>query len=221
MLVPLKSHLHWLLERKSAAWNLAQICQFEISLRKKLRNQRSNWQHLLDHQKSTTVPENHLFLLYWLCQRLIMWITTGVQPQQDPGVPSGWTALAKRERERERERERKEFDIPWFTQKANKAPTWDLLSSWRPEAPSRCGEGAEHLLERVLEARAGKWTQRASALQRINLKKKEKEREREGKNDTGRPSFGEQGPSLYFQRELLYPELYIEKCRVSSTFHQY
>ena len=34
MLVPLKSHLHWLLKRKSVAWNLAQICQFEISLRK-------------------------------------------------------------------------------------------------------------------------------------------------------------------------------------------
>ena len=27
--------------------------------------------------------------------------STGVQPQQDPGVPSGWTALAKREREKE------------------------------------------------------------------------------------------------------------------------
>ena len=34
MLVPLKSHLHWLLKRKSVAWNLAQICQFEISLTK-------------------------------------------------------------------------------------------------------------------------------------------------------------------------------------------
>ena len=34
MLVPLKSRLHWLLKRKSVAWNLAQICQFEISLRK-------------------------------------------------------------------------------------------------------------------------------------------------------------------------------------------
>ena len=40
-----------------------------------------------------------------------------------------------------------EADIPWFTQKASKAP--DM-------APSRWGEGAEHLLERVLEARAGK-----------------------------------------------------------------
>ena len=32
------------------------------------RNQRSNCQHLLDHWK--TVPEKHLFLLYWLCQSL-------------------------------------------------------------------------------------------------------------------------------------------------------
>ena len=30
----------------------------------------SNCQHPLDHQKSKRVPEEHLFLLYWLCQRL-------------------------------------------------------------------------------------------------------------------------------------------------------
>ena len=29
------------------------------------RNQRSNCQHLLDHGESKTVPEKHLFLLYW------------------------------------------------------------------------------------------------------------------------------------------------------------
>ena len=39
----------------------------------------------------------------------------------------------------------------------------------------------------------------------------EKEKEKERKNDMESPSFGEQGPSLYFQRELLYPELYIEQ----------
>ena len=37
---------------------------------KSQRNQRSDCQHLLDHQKSERVPENHLFLLYWLCQSL-------------------------------------------------------------------------------------------------------------------------------------------------------
>ena len=50
----------------------------------------------------------------------------------------------------------KEADIPWFTQKANKAPARGLLCSRRPQVPSRWGEGAERLLERVLEARAGK-----------------------------------------------------------------
>ena len=34
------------------------------------RNQRSNCQHLLDHQKSKRVPEKHVPLLYWLCQSL-------------------------------------------------------------------------------------------------------------------------------------------------------
>ena len=37
---------------------------------KRQRNQRSNCQHPLDHRKSKRVPEKHLFLLYWLCQRL-------------------------------------------------------------------------------------------------------------------------------------------------------
>ena len=32
--------------------------------KKRQRNQRSNCQHLLDHQKSKRVPEKHLFLLY-------------------------------------------------------------------------------------------------------------------------------------------------------------
>ena len=50
-------------------------------------------------------------------------------------------------------RREKEADIPWFTQKANKAPARGLLCSRRP---SQWGEGAESLLERVLEAWAGK-----------------------------------------------------------------
>ena len=42
---------------------------------KRQRNQRSNCQHPLDHGKSKRVLENHLFLLYWLCQSLWLWIT--------------------------------------------------------------------------------------------------------------------------------------------------
>ena len=37
---------------------------------KRKKNQRLNYQHPLDHQKSKRVPEKHLFLLYWLCQSL-------------------------------------------------------------------------------------------------------------------------------------------------------
>ena len=44
--------------------------------------------------------------------------------------------------------------------------------------PSRWSEDGEHLLERVLEARVGKCTQRASALQGISLKMREREREK-------------------------------------------
>ena len=40
----------------------------QAGFRKRKRNQRSNCQHPLDHQKSKKVPEKHLFLLYWPCQ---------------------------------------------------------------------------------------------------------------------------------------------------------
>ena len=50
-------------------------------------------------------------------------------------------------------------------------------------------------------------------LQGVNLKRKEM------KNDMGRPSFSKQGPLLYFQRELLYPELYIEQSEKCSQLN--
>ena len=55
--------------------------------------------------------------------------------------------------------------------------------------PSRWGEGAECLLERVLEDQAGKSTQRASALQRNSLREREREggRERERESKTRGP----------------------------------
>ena len=81
-------------------------------------------------------------------------------------------------------------DILWFTQKANKAPARGLLCSRRPQVPSWWGEGAEHLLERVLEAWAGKWTQRASVLEGISMK----ERERDSKT---------RGPKLWWSKGVL------------------
>ena len=108
----------------------------------------------------------------------------GVQPQQDPGVPSGWMVLVRGEGREERI----EANIPWFTQKGNKAPDKGLalfmeaagaLSPvWRCRAPSSQNEDAESLLDWVLEAEAGNWTQRTSVLQGISLKKREREREK-------------------------------------------
>ena len=37
---------------------------------KRQKNQRSNCQYPLDHQKSKRVPEKHLLMLYWVCQSL-------------------------------------------------------------------------------------------------------------------------------------------------------
>ena len=42
---------------------------FQLVLERQ-RTQRSNCQHPRDHGKSKRVPEEHLFLLYWLCQSL-------------------------------------------------------------------------------------------------------------------------------------------------------
>ena len=42
---------------------------FKLDL-EKTEDQRSNFQHPLDHRKSKKVPEKHLLLLYWLCQSL-------------------------------------------------------------------------------------------------------------------------------------------------------
>ena len=129
----------------------------------------------------------------------------GVQPQQDPGVPSGWMVLVRGEGREERI----EANIPWFTQKANKAPdkglalfteaAGALLPEWRHRAPSSQNEDAEHLLDQVLEAQAGKRMQTASVLQGISLKKRGRERkkgrkrEKERMTDTGRPSFSKRG----------------------------
>ena len=40
----------------------------QAGFRKRQRNQRSNCQHPLDHQKSKRIPEKHLFLIYWLAK---------------------------------------------------------------------------------------------------------------------------------------------------------
>ena len=129
----------------------------------------------------------------------------GVQPQQDPGVPSGWMVLVRGEGREERI----EANIPWFTQKANKAPdkglalfteaAGTLSPEWRCRAPSSWNEDTERLLHWVLEAQAGKRMQRASVLQGISLKKSGRKREKGGERermiDTGRPSFfSERGP---------------------------
>ena len=49
-------------------------------IKKTQRNQRSNCQHLPNHEKSKRVLEKHLFLFYWLCQSL--WLCG---PQQTVG----------------------------------------------------------------------------------------------------------------------------------------
>ena len=70
-IIALISHASKLMLKSSVArlQHLARLrtssCSSWIS--KMQRNQRSNCQHPLDHRKSKRIPENHLFLLHWLC----------------------------------------------------------------------------------------------------------------------------------------------------------
>ena len=77
----------------------------------------------------------------------------------------------------------------------------------RFRAPFLRSEDAERLFNWVLEAQAEKWTQRASVLQGISLKKRDRERERkkERKNDTGRPSSDEAGSAALFLKGAFIP----------------
>ena len=54
-----------------------------------------NCQHLLDHQKSKRVPEKHLFLLYWLCQRLCVTHNKLWKILKELGIPDHLTCLLR------------------------------------------------------------------------------------------------------------------------------
>ena len=68
-------------------------CSSRIS--KRQRNQRSNCQHSLDHQRSKRVPEKHLFLLYWLCKSL--WLDHNIlwKILKEMGIPHHLTCLLR------------------------------------------------------------------------------------------------------------------------------
>ena len=59
------------------------------------RNQRSNCQHPLDHQKNKRAPEKHLLLLYWLCQSLCVDHNKLWKILQEMGIPDHLTCLLR------------------------------------------------------------------------------------------------------------------------------
>ena len=61
-----------------------------------IRNQRSNCQHLLDHQKSKRLPVKHLILIYWLHESL--WLCGSQQTGKflkEMGIPYHLTCLLR------------------------------------------------------------------------------------------------------------------------------
>ena len=89
-------------------------------------------------------------------------------------------------------KERRRLIFLGLHRKPIKPLTQGLLCSRRPQAPSRWGEGTECLLEGILEAQTGKWTQRASVLQRNSLRQRERKRKTERQQDTGTKALMEQ-----------------------------
>ena len=66
---------------------------FKIFYKKRQRNERSNCQHLLGHQKIKRVPEKHLFLLYWWCQSLCVHHNKLWKILKEMGIPAHVTCL--------------------------------------------------------------------------------------------------------------------------------
>ena len=100
----------------------------------------------------------------------------GVQPPQDPGEPSGETASAN-----EWKRKEEKLIFLGLHRKPIKSQDKGLALFTEPAGAlpvSPGSEDAQRLPVQVLEAQAGKWTQRASMLQGISLKKRVRERER-------------------------------------------
>ena len=52
---------------------------------------------------------------------------SGVQPQVDPGIPSGERHWQIEKVKKIDKRGKNRFNLPWFTQKANKVPDTELV----------------------------------------------------------------------------------------------
>ena len=67
----------------------------QAGLRKRQRNQRSNYQHLLEHQKSKRIPEKHLLVSLIMLKPLTVWITINWKILKDMGISDYLTCLLR------------------------------------------------------------------------------------------------------------------------------
>ena len=73
-------------------WELAEI---QDRSGKGQRNQRSNWQYLLDHRKSKRIPEKHLLLFHWLNKNLCVDHNKLWKILREMGIPDHLTCLLR------------------------------------------------------------------------------------------------------------------------------
>ena len=76
------------------------VCELRTSrcaswVLKRQRNQRSNCQHPLDHQKTKEIPEKNLLLLHWLCWRLSVDHKKLWKILKEMGIPDHLTCLLR------------------------------------------------------------------------------------------------------------------------------
>ena len=101
----------------------------QAGFRKGIGNQRSNWQHPLDHRKGKGIPEKHLFLIQWLHSSL--WLCGSQQivenSSRDGNIRPPYLSPEKPvSRSR---RNRTEHGTVWFQTGKGVHKGW-ILSSW-------------------------------------------------------------------------------------------
>ena len=139
-----------------------------------------------------------------------------VQPPQDPGQPEGKTAsMDDLEREIRKEYYRWKIEkrkrLIFFGLHRKPIKLWDKFALFMEATGafpvSRGSEDTERLLVQVLETWADKWTQGASMLQGISLKKESKREKKRKKKHTRWPSFFKRGPLFLFSKGSFIPLL--------------
>ena len=120
---------------------------------------------------------------------------TGVQPQQDLGIPSGWTASV-----REMKVKGKRKRLIFFGAQRGARMQSAFSPEWRRWAPFRLG-----LISPGRKVNSESLCAPGNQPEKKKRRERERERKKERKNDTGRPSSDEAGSAALFLKGAFIP----------------